>query len=138
MNTLETLFEWMLTTGWRASALVLLVFAVRALAGKRLSARWRYALWLPVLAADQVPLQPHPDQDQLIARLLLDRIQAANLKERPATDRDWSRVGYFNDLIQNLTDEDKFGAALKDALLREAGRREFGSALKNAGFGLWR
>lgn len=90
------------------------------------------------LAADQVPSQPYPDQDQLIARLLLDRIQAANLKERPASDQDWSRVGYFNDLMQHLTDEEKFGAGLRDAILLEAGRREMGPALKNAGFGLWR
>lgn len=90
------------------------------------------------LAADQVPPQPYPDQDRLIARFLLDRIKAANLIERPATDRDWSRIGYFNDLIQALTDEQKFGVALKDAILREAERREMAPALKSAGFSLWR
>ena len=91
-----------------------------------------------MLAADQVPLLPYPDQDRLIARFLLDRIKTANLIERPATDRDWSRVGYFNDMIQQLTDEQKFGVGLKDAILREAGRREIGPAMKSAGFGLWR
>ncbi len=90
------------------------------------------------LTAEQVPSQPYPDQDGLIARLQLDRIQASNLIERPASDRDWSRVGYFNDLIQHLTDEQEFGVGLKDAILREAGRREIGPALKKAGFGLWR
>lgn len=90
------------------------------------------------LAADQVPPQPYPDQDRLIARFLLGRIKAANLIERPATDRDWSRIGYFNDLIQDLTDEQKFGVSLKDAILREAERREMAPALKSAGFGLWR
>lgn len=90
------------------------------------------------LTAEQVPSLPYPDQDQLIAIFLLDRIQAANLIERPATDRDWSCLGYFNDLIQHLTDEQKFGGGLKDAILREAGRRDIGPSMKNAGFGLWR
>jgi len=90
------------------------------------------------LAANQGPSQPYPDQDLLVARFLLDQIQAANLKERPATDRDWSHVGYFNALIQQLTDEQQFGAGLKDALLLEAGRRQLGPALKSAGFSLWR
>lgn len=90
------------------------------------------------LAAEQVPSQPYPDQDGLIARFLLDRIQTANLIERPATDRDWSRIGYFNDLIQHLTDEQKFGGNLKDAILQEAGRREMAPAMKSAGVGLWR
>jgi hypothetical protein len=90
------------------------------------------------LAADQVPTQPYPDQDRLVARFLLDRIQAANLKEQPATDRDWSRVGFFNDLIIHLTDEQQFGPGLKDAMLLEAGHRQLGPTLKNAGFSLWR
>ena len=90
------------------------------------------------LTAEQVPSEPYPDQDVLIARFLLARIQDAKLLERPATDRDWSRVGYFNDMIQQLTDEQKFGVGLKDAILREAGRREIGPAMKSAGFGLWR
>ena len=90
------------------------------------------------LAANQVPSQPYPDQDLLVARFLLDRIQAANLKERPATDRDWSRVGYFNDLIMHLIDEQQFGAGLKNAILFETENRKLGPTLKNAGFSLWR
>jgi hypothetical protein len=90
------------------------------------------------LAAEQVPSLPYPDQDELIARFLLDRIQAANLIERPSTDRGWSRIGYFDDVIQHLTDEQKFGVSLKDAILQEAGRREIAPSLKHAGFRLWR
>jgi len=91
------------------------------------------------LAADQVPSQPYPGQDLLVARFLLDRIQAAGLKDRPATDRDWSCVGYFNHLIQHLTDEQQqFGSRLTDAILQEARRRQLGPTLKNAGFYLWR
>ena len=94
------------------------------------------------LAADQVPSQPYSDQDQLVARFLLDRIQGANLNERPATDQDWSHVGYFNNLIQHLTSDQPydsgFGGGLKDAILLEAGKRQLGPVLKNAGFSLWR
>jgi hypothetical protein len=90
------------------------------------------------LAHDQPPSEPYPDQNLLIARFLLDRIQAANLKAEPASDRDWSRVGYFNDLILHLTDEQQFGAGLRDALLHEAQRRQLGQALQKAGFSLWR
>jgi hypothetical protein len=90
------------------------------------------------LAHDQPPPQPYPDQNLLLARFLLDRIQAANLRERPGSDRDWSRVGYFNDLILRLTEEEKFGAELKDALRQEAERRQVSPTLKTAGLSLWR
>jgi hypothetical protein len=90
------------------------------------------------LAHDQCPPQPYPDQNLLVARFLLDRVQAANLKARPGSDRDWSRVGYFNDLILRLTDEQQFGAGLRDALLEEAQHRQLGQTLKTAGLSLWR
>ena len=63
MNALDSLFDWMLAASLRASVLVLVVFVARALTKKRLPARWRYALWLPVLAAlvlPEIPLLPAP------------------------------------------------------------------------------
>jgi hypothetical protein len=55
MNTLAFLFYWMLIASLRASVIVVVVFVARALAKNRLPARWRYALWLPVLAALVLP-----------------------------------------------------------------------------------
>jgi beta-lactamase regulating signal transducer with metallopeptidase domain len=58
MNTLISLFDWMLGAGLRASLLVLAVLAVRWLFKNRLPSRWRYALWSPVLVALLVPALP--------------------------------------------------------------------------------
>jgi len=90
------------------------------------------------LAHDQPPPQPYPDQNLLVARFLLDRIEAAHLKQMPGSDRDWSRVGYFSDLIVRLTNEEQFGGGLREALLQEAQRRQLGPSLKSAGLQLWR
>ena len=58
MNTLNSLFDWVLGAGLRASLLVLAVLAVQWLLKSRLPSRWRYALWLPVLVALLVPSLP--------------------------------------------------------------------------------
>ena len=89
------------------------------------------------LGHDQSPPQPYPDQDQLVARHVLDRIQAAHLKQPPVSDSDWARVGYFNSLIARLTSEEQFGSDLKAALLQEAQRRQLELDLKAAGCALW-
>lgn len=58
MNTLNTIFEWATFASVRASALVLVVLATQWLLKHRLPSRWRYALWLPVLAALLLPALP--------------------------------------------------------------------------------
>ena len=58
MNTLVTLFDWLLTASFRASVLVLVVLAIQWAFGKLLAARARYALWLPVLIVLLTPVLP--------------------------------------------------------------------------------
>src|SRR5579872_5590450 len=54
-----TCFTWMLRASWQASILVLLVLVIQSTLQKGLSARWRYALWLLVLARLALPLSWH-------------------------------------------------------------------------------
>lgn len=49
---------WVWETTWQASLLALLVFAVQLAFGRRLTARWRYALWLLVLLRLVLPVLP--------------------------------------------------------------------------------
>ena len=49
---------WLLTTGWQASVLILLVLAVQKLAGDRLAPRFRHALWLLVVLRLALPDLP--------------------------------------------------------------------------------
>jgi beta-lactamase regulating signal transducer with metallopeptidase domain len=58
MNTLESFFQWLLAAGLHASilagAVVCLQFALR----RWLPARWRFALWLPVVIVLVAPVLP--------------------------------------------------------------------------------
>ncbi|SKA86197.1 Signal transducer regulating beta-lactamase production, contains metallopeptidase domain [Prosthecobacter debontii] len=56
MKTLHLLFDWTLDTSLRATLLVVLVMTLQTLLRHRLSCRWRYALWLPVLAVLLMPI----------------------------------------------------------------------------------
>ncbi len=58
MSTLFPIFEWVVAATLRASVLVLVILVIQRLLGSRLSAKWKYALWLPVLAALLIPAQP--------------------------------------------------------------------------------
>jgi beta-lactamase regulating signal transducer with metallopeptidase domain len=58
MNTLHTIFDWLLAASLRASLLTLLVFVVQWVLQRHLSPRWRYALWLPVLIVLIAPVLP--------------------------------------------------------------------------------
>ncbi|MET0554729.1 MAG: DUF4019 domain-containing protein [Vicinamibacteria bacterium] len=49
---------WLLTTGWQASVLILLVLAVQGIAGDRLAPRFRHALWLLVVVRLALPDLP--------------------------------------------------------------------------------
>jgi beta-lactamase regulating signal transducer with metallopeptidase domain len=55
MHSLTLLFDWLLATRARASLLIIVVLIVQALLGHRVPARWRYALWLPVLIVLLMP-----------------------------------------------------------------------------------
>jgi beta-lactamase regulating signal transducer with metallopeptidase domain len=49
---------WLLRASWQAALLALLVLAAQWAFQKRLTARWRYALWLLVLARLALPAAP--------------------------------------------------------------------------------
>ena len=54
----ESLFHLLWTTIWQSTLLAAMVFAVVALLGNRLHARFRYLLWCVVLLRLAVPMQP--------------------------------------------------------------------------------
>jgi beta-lactamase regulating signal transducer with metallopeptidase domain len=58
MNTLDTLFDWFLTATLRASWLILAVWALQAILRRGLPARWRHALWFPVVLVLAAPGLP--------------------------------------------------------------------------------
>ena len=58
METLAHLFDWLLTASARASLLSLVVLGLQLLLRHRVAARWRYALWLPVLVVLLTPAFP--------------------------------------------------------------------------------
>ncbi len=55
---LETFVVWLLRTSWQAAVLVILILAVQWLFRNRLSARWKYALWVVVVVRLAVPYSP--------------------------------------------------------------------------------
>ena len=58
MNTLHTIFDWLIAAGLRALLLTLVVFLLQAALRRYLTARMRYALWLPVLIVLLMPVFP--------------------------------------------------------------------------------
>lgn len=58
MNTLHTIFDWLIATSLRASLLTIAVFLLQAALRRHLTARMRYALWLPVLIVLLMPVFP--------------------------------------------------------------------------------
>jgi len=58
MNMLTHIFDWLLAVSLRASLLTLAVLLMQAALHRHLSARMRYALWLPVLVVLLMPVLP--------------------------------------------------------------------------------
>ena len=58
LHNLEALFDWLLAASWQASVLALLVLGLQRVLRGRLNPRWRYALWLLVLARLVLPALP--------------------------------------------------------------------------------
>jgi|GEM_PF-699146 len=58
MNTLTQIFDWLLAASLRASLLTLATLLVQAAFRRHLTARMRYALWLPVLVVLLMPVLP--------------------------------------------------------------------------------
>jgi hypothetical protein len=85
-----------------------------------------------------VPEKPYEKQHELIARFELGRIEAARFAGRPERDREWARVGAYDDILRHLAEEEQFGQELKTELLAESRRRGLAEALQAAGFSFWR
>ncbi|MEZ0299505.1 MAG: M56 family metallopeptidase [Candidatus Methylacidiphilales bacterium] len=71
MNTLEPLFQWLVAASFRASLMACAVLALQLVLSRWLPARWRYALWLPVivvLAAPALPSSPWSVENRFIMR----------------------------------------------------------------------
>lgn len=51
-------WAWLWRASWQAAVLAVLVLGVQALLGRRLSAAWRYRLWLLVVVRLVLPVQP--------------------------------------------------------------------------------
>jgi bla regulator protein BlaR1 len=58
MNTLDSMFEWVLAATLRASALAVVILGIQFMLRRRLPATWRHALWLPMLLVLVLPMLP--------------------------------------------------------------------------------
>lgn len=58
MNTLSPIFDWLLAVSFRASLLTMVVLLLQLVLRHHLTARMRYALWLPVLIVLLMPVFP--------------------------------------------------------------------------------
>src|SRR5688500_15693042 len=54
----EAVGAWLVRTSWQALVLVAIVAAVQVALGKWLAPRWRYALWMLVVARLLMPVLP--------------------------------------------------------------------------------
>lgn len=91
--------------------------------------------------SQDVPPQPYKNQDQLIARFIMDQIESLKIQGRPQTDAEWRDRDIFDSMLRNLTSLDSynsFGVSLKNELIAESRRRNIAVELKKAGFSLWR
>ena len=60
-HVIDELFAWAVRTTAHTAVVILLVLAVQAVLGRRLEARWRYALWLLVVVRALAPALPQSD-----------------------------------------------------------------------------
>ncbi len=81
MGTLTLLFDWVLTTSARAALLTMVVLMARAVLRHRVPARWRHALWLPVLIVLLVPVFP----ESSLSVSSITRMAPAPLQEHALT-----------------------------------------------------
>ena len=58
LAVLEHVFAWLLAASWQAAVLALFILLIQGALGPRLNPRWRYALWLLVLARLVLPALP--------------------------------------------------------------------------------
>lgn len=93
---LETIAAWIWETSWQASVLVALVLLVQWLFGRKLAPRWRYGLWLLVVARLALPVAP----------------------ESPLSVFNWVRVSPVAEPPFTVAAPDRFGRAVEDDVVQ--------------------
>jgi bla regulator protein BlaR1 len=58
MNSIESMFEWLLAATLRASVLAVAILGIQLVLRRWLPAGWRHALWLPMVAVLVLPVLP--------------------------------------------------------------------------------
>jgi beta-lactamase regulating signal transducer with metallopeptidase domain len=88
-TALSSFFGWLLRTSWQASILTVIVLAVQWAFQKKLSARWRHALWFLVLARLALPTST-PSPISLFNYARIDRVVAETSSKSltPPADRE--------------------------------------------------
>ncbi|MFC5454293.1 M56 family metallopeptidase [Prosthecobacter fluviatilis] len=76
MNTLTHIFDWLLAASLRASLLTAATLLIQAALHRHLSARMRYALWLPTLVVLLMPVLPE-------SRWSLEQVFQAHARQTP-------------------------------------------------------
>lgn len=90
METLESFFPWLLRASWQASVLAGLVLIAQGLFRQKLSAGWRYSLWLLVVLRLLLPAAPES---------VVSVFNLAPFRPAPGTDLTFQR---FNDVTPSL------------------------------------
>ncbi len=65
--------------------------------------------------------QPYKNQDELLAKFIVDRVEKARLPANPESDRQWSQSERYRIAVSSL--KEKLGPQVLDAIRREAERR---------------
>jgi|GEM_PF-7015395 len=92
------------------------------------------------LDSETVP-QPYENQNNMIARYILDLIEQANVLGPAESDAEWNRSQAYEFQIRQLIgygDRQAFGNELKQALILESERRGKKEQLIKANFSIWR
>jgi hypothetical protein len=84
-----------------------------------------------------IPAEPYAGQNNLIARLLLERMVADGATQPTPPAQGWPRRWDYEGLLDKLVRDDYFGPELKAAIREEASRRGLSDALRAAGLRLW-
>ena len=82
------------------------------------------------------PLQPYQDQNDLVARYVLDQITTVGISKQFQENMQGRRSEALRGMIRNLTEQ--LGDDLKEELVVQSIRRGIAAKLKDAHFSIWR
>lgn len=104
-------------------------FEYRQLAAQAIAAITEEAAAYVGLAGERLDSKAYPgpyrDQDQLLAKFLVDRIQKCRLPSNPQKDAEWRRIETFK--VNALQLKENFGERVLNAVRQEAERRKVGT-----------